>query len=96
MIERVDKVEHQMESIRSGQKEEVKTALGHRISELKMQILQDVNKKMTALETILMVKINEDHQTTASHLQKIKESMAAVQESQKKMWGTIEMISSDL
>ena len=53
-------VEYQMESIRSGQKEEAEAAVGHGISELKTQILQEIDKEITALETKLMVKMNED------------------------------------
>ena len=97
MTERMDKVEYQMESIRSRQKEEAEAAVGHGISELKTQILQEIDKEITALETKLMVKMNEDHQTTATRLQEIKDSVAAkIQESQQRMWGTIERISNDL
>ena len=96
MTEQMDKVEYQMESIRFGQKEEAEAAVGHGISELKTQILQEIDKEITALETKLMVKMNEDRQTTATRLQEIKDSVEAVQESQQRMWGTIERISSDL
>ena len=56
MIEKVDKVEHLLESTRLYQKEETKTIVGQWIFELKMQILQKVDKDMTELETKLMVK----------------------------------------
>ena len=68
MTEQMDKVEYQMESIRSRQKEEVEVAAGHGISELKTQILQEIGKQITALETKLMVKMNEDRQTTTTRL----------------------------
>ena len=68
MTERKDKVEYQMESIRIGEKEEVEAVVGLQISELKAQILQEIDKEISALETKLMVKMNEDHQTTATHL----------------------------
>ena len=96
MTEQMDKVEYQMESIRSGQKEEAEAAVGHGISELKTQILQEIDKEITTLETKLMVKMNEDRQTTATRLQGIKDSVAVVQESQQRMWGTIERVSNDL
>ena len=77
MTERMDKVEYQMESIFSGQKDEVEAVVGHGISELKTQILQEIDKEIIALETKLMVKMNEDHQTMATRLQEIKDSVAA-------------------
>ena len=78
MTERMDKVEYQMESIRFGQKEEAEAVVGHQISELMTQILQEIDKEITALETKLMVKMNEDRQITATRLQGIKDSVAAV------------------
>ena len=71
-------------------------AVGHGISELKTQSLQEIDKEITTLKTKLMVKMNEDRQTTATCLQEIKDSLVAVQESQQRMWGTIERISNDL
>ena len=81
MTEQMDKVEYQMESIRFGQKEEAEAAVGHGISNLKTQILQEIDKDITTLETKLMVKMNEDHQATATCLQEIKDSVAVVQKS---------------
>ena len=51
MIERVEKVEHQLDSIRSSQKEEAEMAMNYRIYGLKTQILQEVGKEIDALET---------------------------------------------
>ena len=51
---------------------------------------------MTALETRLMHRMNEDHQTTATNLQGINDLVAAVRDGQQKMWGAIERISKDL
>ena len=81
MTKQMDKVEYQIESIRSRQKEETKAAVGHVISELKTQILQEIDKETTILETKLMVKMNEDRQTIATRLQEIEDSAAAVLES---------------
>ena len=69
MTERMDKVEYQIESIRFGQKEKAEAAVGHGIFELKTQILQEIDKEITTLETKLMVKMSEDRQTTAARLQ---------------------------
>ena len=51
---------------------------------------------MTALETRLMHHINEDRQTTATHLQEINDLVMAVRDGQQKMWGAIKRISKDL
>ena len=57
MTERVDKVEYQLESIRSCRKEEAKIAVNNGIYGLKTQILQEVDNEIDVLETKLMVKI---------------------------------------
>ena len=49
MIERVDKVEYQLASIRSGQKEEAQKVGFYTILILKGQILQEVNKEIDTL-----------------------------------------------
>ena len=48
---------------------------------LKSEILHEVDKEVEALETRLMVKINEAPQTTVAHLQEIKDSVTAVRDS---------------
>ena len=57
MVERVDKVEGQMMSIRSTLKKEACLAVAHG---MKTEILAEVDQKMMALETRLMHRINED------------------------------------
>ena len=82
MSERVDKVEQEMESVCFGQKEEVDWALQYGIFGLKIVILCEVDQEIVVLETRLEVKINEAHQTTATRLQDIKDSVMAIRESQ--------------
>ena len=60
MTKRVDKVEHQLDSIRSSEKEESEVAVNCGIYELNTQILQEVDKEINALEIELMVKLIED------------------------------------
>ena len=96
MVERVDKVEEQMMSIRSTLKKEAYLAVEYKAKELKTEILTEVDQKMTALETRLMHRMNEDRQTTAIRLQEINDLVAAVRDGQQKMWGAIERISKDL
>ena len=60
MVERVDKVEGQMMSIRSTLKKEAYLVVAHKHNELKTEILAEVDQKMMALETRLMHRTNED------------------------------------
>ena len=60
MVERVDKEEGQMMSIRSTLKKEAYVVVEYRAKELKTEILAEVDPKMTALETCLMHRMNED------------------------------------
>ena len=68
MVERVDKVEGQIMTIRSTLKKEAYLAADYKIQELKTDILSEVNKKMTALEMRLVHRMNEDRQTMAIRL----------------------------
>ena len=70
--------------------------VGQAIFRLEPDILNEVYQEVLALETKLETKMNEVHHTTATHLQEIKDLVVAVQESQQKMWGSIEKISKDL
>ena len=73
MVERVNKVEEQTTSIRSNLKTEAYLIVGYKNTELKTEILTKVDRKMTALETYLMHCMNEDRQTTTTHLQEIND-----------------------
>ena len=53
-------MEHPLESIRYGQKEEAEKVVGRGILGLKTQILKEVDKEIAVLETRLTVKLNED------------------------------------
>ena len=85
-----------MMSIRSTLKKEAYLAVAYKSDELKAEILTRVDRKMTALETHLMHCMNEDCQTTGTHLQKINDLVAVVRDGRQKMWGAIERISKDL
>ena len=68
MVEQVDKVEGEMMSIHSTLKKETYLAVAYISDELKAEILAEVDRKMTTLETRLMHHMNEDCQTTAARL----------------------------
>ena len=63
---------------------------------LKSEILREVDKDIEVLETRLMVKMNEAHQTMATRLQEIKDSVMVVGDSQWKMWRVIKRMSKEL
>ena len=96
MVERVDKVEEQMTSIRSNLKMQAYLAVDYISTGLKTEILTKVDRKMIALETRLMHHMNEDHQTTATRLQEINDLVAEVRDGQQKMWEAIERMRKDL
>ena len=60
MVERVDKMGEQMTTIRSNLKTEAYLAVDYRSIELKTDILTEVDRKVIALETRLMHRMNED------------------------------------
>ena len=96
MVERVDKVEGQIMTVRSTLKTEAYLAVDYKSQQLKAEILSKVNQRLMALETHLMHQMNEDRQTMANRLQEINDLVAAVRDSQQKTWGAIERISKDL
>ena len=65
-----------MESILFWQKKEAKKTVGYGILEQKTRILQEVGKKINALESRLMVRSIEDRQTMVTYLQEIKDLVA--------------------
>ena len=67
-----------MKLIRSAQKTEAYLAVDYRSKELKKDILNEMDQKMTALETRLTHQMNEDQQTIAIHLQEINELVMTV------------------
>ena len=60
MVERVDKVEEQITTVRSTLKTEAYLAADYKSQELKATILSEMNQRMTALEMRLMHQMNED------------------------------------
>ena len=68
MVERVNKVEGQIMTIRSTLKKEAYLAADYKSQQLKTEILGEVNQRLTALETHLMHRMNEDRQTMATRL----------------------------
>ena len=98
MVERVDKVEGQIMTVRSTLKTEAYLAADYKSKsqELKTEILSEVNQRLTALEMRLTHQMNEDRQHGNSPEKEINDLVAAVRDGQQKTWGAIERISKDL
>ena len=89
MVERVNKVEEQTTSIRSNLKTKAYLIVGYKNTELKTEILVEVDRNMIALETCLMHSMNKGRQATATRLQEINDLVAVVRDGQQKMWGAL-------
>ena len=80
MVERVDKVEGQIMTVRSTLKTKAYLAADYKSQELKTEILSEVIQRLVALEMCLTHQMNEDRQTMAARLQEINDLVAAVRE----------------
>ena len=78
MVERVDKVEGQIMTVRSTLKTEAYMAADYQSQQLKTEIMGEVNQRLTALETRLTHQTNEDRQSMANRLMEINDLVAAV------------------
>ena len=65
-------------TVRSTLKTDAYLAADYKSQELKTKVLSEVNRRLTALETRLMHRMNEDRQTMANRLQEINDLVAAV------------------
>ena len=74
----MDKVPQQLAFVHSELQEEMQWAVDQAIFELKSQILMEVDKEFTTLETCMEVKYNEVRQETAFTLKEINESVVVV------------------
>ena len=83
-------------SIHSSQKTEANQAADYKSKELKKDILKEVDQKMTALETRLTHRMNEDCQTAVIHMQQISDLVTTIKDGRQKMWGAIKRIIRDL
>ena len=70
--------------------------MGYAIFRLKTKMLRDVDPEVAALEVRLEAKINKTHQTIVTCLQEIIDAVAAVRESQTKVWRAINGMSKEL
>ena len=65
-------------------------------TELKTEFKAALDKKAVSLEKYVESRVNEVRQETNSTLEQLKETVAAVHESQKRMWWGIDGMSKDV
>ena len=64
-------------------------------TELRTEFRAALDKKAVLLETYVETRVNEIRQDSSSTLEQLKELVAAVCESQKKMWHAIDGMSKE-
>ena len=86
MSQQMDRVQNQVTSIRPDLKEQIDRAVQEVKTELKTEFRAALDKKTESLETYVETRVNEFRQSTTSTLEQLKETVAAVCESQERMW----------
>ena len=85
-----------MTSIRSDLKEQIDQIVQEVKTELRTEFRATLEKKAVWLETYLEMRVNEVRQSTTSTLEQLKETVAAVHESQERMWWAIDGMSREI
>ena len=83
-------------SIHSDLQEQIDRAVHEAKTELKTEFTAMMYKKVVLLEAHVEAKANEIRQDITSTLEELKETMAALHESQEKMWQAIDGISKEV
>ena len=65
-------------------------------TDLRTEFRAALDKKAISLETYVETRVNEVRQDTNSTLEQLKETIAAVHESQERMWRAIDGMSKDI
>ena len=65
-------------------------------TELRSEFQAALDKKVVSVETYLEIRVNEVHEDTTSTLEQLNEIVAAVCESQEKMWRAIDRMSKEI
>ena len=92
----MDRVQNQVTSICSDLKEQIDQAMQEVKTELRTEFKAVLYKKAVSLETYVESRVNEVRQETSSTLEQLKETIAAVQERQERMWRAIDGMSKDV
>ena len=86
LSQRMDSVQNRVTSIRSDVTEQVDRSLQQLKNELRTEFQTALDNRAVSLETYVQSRVNEVRQETYSTLETLKETVAAVRESQEKMW----------
>ena len=86
----MDRVQHQVTSIRSDLQEQINRAVQEVKTELRTEFVAMLNKKLVLLEAHVEAKANEIRQDASSTLEEQKSTIARVYESQERMWRAID------
>ena len=92
----MERVQNQETSIRSDLKEQIERAILEVTTELRTEFKVALDKKAVSLDTYVESRVNDVRQETSSTLQQLKETVAAVRESQERMWKAIDGMSKDV
>ena len=92
----MERVKNQVTSIRSDLKEQIERAILDVKTELRTEFKAALDRKVVSLETYVESRVNEVRRETSSTLEQLKETMAAVCESQERMWRAIDGMSKDV
>ena len=96
LSQRMDSVQNRVTSIRSDVTEQVDRALQQLKNELRTEFQTALDNRAVSLETYVQSRVNEVRQETYSTLKTLKETVAAVRESQEKMWRAMDGMSKEI
>ena len=91
----MDRVQNQVTHIRSDLKEQIERVVIEVNDELRTEFKAALDRKAVSLETYVESRVNEVRQEPSSTLKQLKETIAAVRESQERMWRAIDGRSKD-
>ena len=92
----MDRVQNQVTSMCSDLKGKIDRIVQEMKTEMRTEFKATLGKKAVSLETYVEMRVNEVCQSIASTLEQLKETVAAVRESQERMWRAIDGMSTEV
>ena len=92
----MDNIQPQVTSIRLDLEERIDRVVHLMKTELRSEFQPPLNEKVVSLEAYMEMQKNSIRQDTTSTLEQLKEMVAAVHESQEKMWRAIDGMSKEI
>ena len=96
MPQQMDRVRKKVTSIRSDLKEQIDQVVQEVKTELRTEFRAALGKRAVLLETYVEMRVNEVYQSTTSNLEQLKETIAAVHESQERIWRAIDGMNMEV